>query len=95
MQVQTTIIFDKWLETLRDREGRGLILKHIDRMKHGNLGDVKNIAGSIFEKRIYFGAGYRLYFVNKDNKIIIILCGGNKSTQQRDIEKAKIIAKEL
>jgi putative addiction module killer protein len=64
-------------------------------MRKGNFGDTKNIEGSIFEKRIFYGAGYRLYFVNKNNQLIILLCGGDKSTQQKDIEKAKYIAEDV
>ena len=95
MDVKSTQIFDKWLENLNDKQGRGIILKHIDRIKLGNLGKVKNICGNIFEKKIYFGPGYRLYFTNKNDRLIIILCGGDKSTQQEDIEKAINIEKEL
>ena len=64
-------------------------------MGKGNLGDTKNVRENIFEKRIFYGAGYRLYFMNKNGQLIIILCGGDKSTQQKDIEKAKQIAKEI
>ncbi|MCL2174770.1 MAG: hypothetical protein FWB73_01875 [Treponema sp.] len=78
-----------------DKQGRGIILKHIDRMKLGNLGKVKNIKGSLYEKKIYYGPGYRLYFTNKNEQLIILLCGGDKSTQQQDIENAKIMEKEL
>ena len=95
MEIKTTTVFDAWLLTLKDKEGKGIILKHIDRMKLGNLGKVRSVGDNIFEKKIYFGAGYRLYFVNKSGQLIIILCGGDKSTQQKDIEKAKIIIKEL
>ena len=95
MEVKTTTIFDAWLMALRNKEDKGIILKHIDRMKLGNMGKVRNVGDNIFEKKIYYGAGYRLYFVNKSGQLIILLCGGDKSTQQKDIEKAKIIAKEL
>ena len=95
MDVKSTQIFDKWLKDLTDKQGRSIILKHIDRMKLGNLGKVENICGNIFEKKIYFGPGYRLYFTNKNGRLIIILCGGDKSTQQQDIEKAINIGREL
>ncbi|MDR1453432.1 MAG: type II toxin-antitoxin system RelE/ParE family toxin [Candidatus Margulisbacteria bacterium] len=95
MEVKTTSIFDEWLLKLKDRQSAGLIVKHIDRMRRGNLGNVKNVGGNLFEKKMHQGAGYRLYFVNKNSQLIIILCGGDKSTQQKDIEKAKQIIREI
>jgi len=95
MDVKKTQLFADWLEGLKDKQGRGIILKHIDRMKLGNLGKVKNIRGNVFEKKIYFGPGYRLYFINKEGRLIILLCGGDKSTQQQDIENAVKMAKEF
>ena len=95
MNIKSTQIFDNWLDDLKDKQGRSIILKHIDRMKLGNLGKVRNIQGNLFEKKIYFGPGYRLFFFNKKDQLIFLLCGGDKSTQQQDIENAKILAKEL
>ena len=95
MEIRFTEIFSDWLDTLRDREARTLILKHVDRMRKGNLGDIKNIGESVFEKRIFYGAGYRLYFLNKSGRLIILLCGGDKSSQQKDIEKAQQMAREV
>jgi len=95
MKVKGTQLFYDWLENLKDKQGRGIILKHIDRMKLGNMGKTKNIFGDVFEKKIYFGPGYRLYFINKSDQLIIILCGGDKSTQKQDIENAKKLAEEL
>ena len=95
MEVITSEVFKKWLHKLRDDNAVTEILTHIDRMKLGNLGKVKNVGGNVFEKKIYYGPGYRLYFANKNGQLIVILCGGDKSTQQKDIEKAKIIAKEM
>jgi len=95
MNVKTTQTFNDWLENLKDKQGRSIILKHIDRIKLGNLGKVKSIHENVFEKKIYYGPGYRLYFINKNNLLIIILCGGDKSTQRQDIEKAINMAGEL
>ena len=95
VNVKGTQIFYEWLENLKDKQGRSIILKHIDRMKLGNLGKVKTILGNVLEKKIYYGPGYRLYFVNKSGQLIIILCGGDKSTQKQDIENAKKMAEEL
>jgi len=95
INIKVTQIFDNWLKNLKDKQGRGIIMKHIDRMNLGNPGKIKNICGNIFEKKIYFGPGYRLYFIKKNDQLIIILCSGDKSTQKQDIEKAKILAMEL
>ena len=95
MNVKGTQIFYEWLENLKDKQGRSIILKHIDRMKLGNLGKVKTIFGNVFEKKIYYGPGYRLYFINETSQLIIILCGGDKSTQKQDIEKTKNLAEEM
>lgn len=95
MEVKKTEVFENWFLKLRDIKTKMIVSTHIRRMTIGNLGDVKNIGGNIFEKRIYYGAGYRLYFMNKSNQLIILLCGGDKSTQHKDIEKAKQIAKDV
>ncbi|MCL2880204.1 MAG: type II toxin-antitoxin system RelE/ParE family toxin [Treponema sp.] len=95
MVVKSIKVFDEWLDKLKDKPGRGLILKHIDRMKLGNLGKVKNISRGVFEKKIYYGPGYRLYFTNNGDQLIILLCGGDKSSQQQDIIKAIDLAKEI
>ena len=95
MEIRKTEVFENWFLKLRDVQTRMIISNHIKRMTIGNFGDVKNVGGNVFEKRIYYGAGYRLYFINKNSQLIILLCGGDKSTQHKDIEKAKQIAKEL
>ena len=64
-------------------------------MAAGNLGDVKNIADGVSEARIFFGPGYRLYFAFRDGQIIILLCGGDKTSQDRDIERARLLVKEV
>ena len=87
-------IFGKWLEKLRDKKAKTIIDKHIYRMSLGDMGKVKNVGGNVFEKKIYYGAGYRLYFINRNGNIIVLLCGGDKSTQPKDIKLAHIIAKE-
>jgi len=95
IHLKTTQVFDEWLDSLKDKQGRGIILKHIDRLKLGNPGKIKNIFGNVFEKKIYYGPGYRLYFINETSQLIIILCGGDKSTQKQDIEKTKNLAEEM
>ena len=81
--------FDKWLDKLRDRHARLHILDRINNMIDGNLGDVKPVGEGVSEARIHYGAGYRLYFCQTGKVVIVLLCGGDKSTQSKDIEKAK------
>ncbi len=70
-------------------ELRAQIRKRLNRVRLGNFGDIDHIEGNIFELRIHAGAGYRIYYAKKDNKIVILLCAGSKRSQSRDIEKAK------
>lgn len=79
--------FASWMSAL-DPWTRARIAQHIDRMKLGNMGDSKHLQGGVFEKKIDFGPGYRLYYSKEGNKIIVLLCGGDKSTQGRDIDRA-------
>jgi putative addiction module killer protein len=94
MRIRRTGAFKKWLEKLRDAVGKGLILTRIDRLEEGNPGDWGPVGGGLFEMRIHYGPGYRVYYKNDGSKTIILLCGGDKSTQEADIEKAKQIAGE-
>ncbi|WP_175869614.1 type II toxin-antitoxin system RelE/ParE family toxin [Bartonella gabonensis] len=92
--IKTTDEFDKWLEKLKDRKAANMILERLRRIRSGLLGDVKFFNG-IGELRIHYGAGYRIYFVKKGDKIIILLWGGNKSTQSNDIQKALSLLEDL
>ncbi len=94
-EIRSTAIFDKWLSRLRDRQAVLAIAQRLTRAAAGNLGDVKPVGGGIREIRIFTGKGYRLYFTMKGEKIILLLCGGDKSSQQKDIEKAKAMAGKL
>jgi len=93
--IKETKIFSKWLLKLKDIKAKVAILRRITRMKQGNFGDTKGVGENISELRITTGAGYRVYYTIKKEKVILLLVGGDKSTQSKDIEKAKIIAKEL
>lgn len=81
--------FSEWLIALRDVQASARILLRIDRAKQGNLGDHKFIADGMFELRVDTGTGYRVYFGRVNNELIVILWGGDKGSQQRDIEKAQ------
>ncbi len=85
--------FSKWLSGLKDRQARMRIYVRLDRLSLGNFGDAGPIGEGLSELRIHYGPGYRLYYLQRDTRVVM-LCGGDKSSQPRDIEKAKIIAKE-
>ena len=95
IEVRQTERFRKWLTGLRDERARARILKRLDRAQAGNLGDVAPVGEGVSEMRIFYGPGYRVYFVQRDKELIVLLCGGDKSTQAADIEEAKAMAKEL
>ena len=93
--VRQTTRFSTWLAGLRDDRARAKILKRIDRAKKGNLGDVGPVGQGVSEMRIFYGPGYRLYFIHRGKALIVLLCGGDKSTQDADIAEAKDMAKEV
>lgn len=86
--------FTEWLMTLRDTQGRQRILVRIGRLEQGNYGDVAPVGDGVSELRLFFGPGYRVYFGEDENMVIVLLCGGDKSTQKRDITQAKVYWKE-
>lgn len=87
-------VFANWLGKLRDREARARIQARIDRLRHGNPGDVKPAGSGVSELRIDYGPGYRVYFQQRGAFVIVLLCGGDKRTQDGDIKRAVQIAKE-
>jgi putative addiction module killer protein len=93
--VRRTGEFVDWLTDLKDVQARARIAKRLDRIADGNLGDAKSVGGGVSELRFAFGPGYRVYFTLRGQVVIILLCGGDKQTQSRDIERAIVIAKEL
>jgi putative addiction module killer protein len=93
--VQESQEFATWLDSLRDRTTRARILARLRRLAFGNMGDVAPVGDGISELRLHFGSGYRVYFVRRGDALILLLCGGDKSTQQRDIGRAKRLAQEL
>lgn len=94
-EVIQTDEFEAWLDGLRDRQAQVQIAKRIVRVQSGLLGDVKPVGDGVSELRVHHGPGYRLYFVRRGQVVIILLCGGNKGSQARDIERAKAMAKEV
>ncbi len=81
--------FTEWFETIRDQKTRTSIRKRLQRLEEGNFGDFSSVGEGIYELRLHFGPGIRIYFGVESNRIIVVLCGGDKSSQQRDIERAK------
>jgi len=94
-QVYETEIYTKWFASLKDERVKARIDKRIDRARYGNFGDWKTETGEIRAMRLDYGPGYRLYYVIRNNKLIVLLCGGDKRNQQADIKKADELAKEL
>jgi putative addiction module killer protein len=94
-QIQRTEVFSKWLAGLRDAKGTARILARLDSVRLGNLGDSKSLGGGLHQMRIFAGPGYRLYFAPRGEIVIILLCGGDKSSQQRDIARARRLLAEL
>jgi putative addiction module killer protein len=95
LQIQQTDSFAKWLLNLRDTRARARILARLDSVRLGNLGDVKSIGGGVSEMRVDVGSGYRIYFTRRHRIVIILLVGGDKGTQTRDIARAKLLAKAV
>lgn len=95
IEVRQTADFTKWLGGLRDRSARARILVRIRRMEMGNPGDVKPVGEGVREMRIPYGPGYRLYFASIGDVVMILLCGGDKASQPRDIARARKMAKEI
>ena len=94
--IEKTIEFDKWLRKLKDLKSKAKILFRIQKIENdGHFGDCKPVGNGIKELRVNFAKGYRVYFKEKDRKIIVLLIGGDKSTQQNDIKKAKEIWNNL
>lgn len=94
MELQQTETFRKWRLQLKDELARALIASRLDRLAFGHAGDVAPVGEGVSELRIHHGPGYRIYFRKKGKTIIILLCGGDKSTQVKDIKAAKRLAGE-
>ena len=95
LEVRQTDTFASWLRALKDANAVARIAARIRRLELGNLGDVKPVGEGVSELRIDYGPGYRIYFIRQGNTVVILLCGGDKRTQNKDIRTAKRMAKEV
>jgi putative addiction module killer protein len=95
IEIRKTDVFAEWLEGMRDMKGRARVQARIERLAQGNAGDVQSVGGGVSEMRIHFGPGYRVYFKQQGRILIILLAGGDKSTQAKDIKTALKLARNL
>ena len=92
VQVRSTEEFAVWLGGLKDKQGRAKILARIDRLEDGNPGKTRSVGAGVVEMKIDFGPGYRVYYIQRGQSLILLLCGGDKNTQANDIKRAKALA---
>lgn len=93
MRVEETEVYRAWINGLRDAAGRARVQVRVDRLVHGNPGQHRNLTGGVSELKIDFGPGYRVYYTQRGTRLILLLAGGDKSTQARDIEQAITLAR--
>ena len=87
--------FEEWLDSLKDKNAQAIIIQRIDRVNLGNFGDCRGLGEGIYELRVHYGPGYRVYFGDLNGVIVILLCGGSKRTQRQDMNKAREYWREL
>ncbi|MDZ4178012.1 MAG: type II toxin-antitoxin system RelE/ParE family toxin [Coriobacteriia bacterium] len=95
IEIRQTAEYESWFEKLRDLQAKARILARIRRLSLGNLGDIKPVGEGVSELRITYGPGYRVYVKKQGDVLVILLVGGDKSSQKRDIERAKELARGL
>jgi putative addiction module killer protein len=93
--IQTTEIFDEWFDNLKDRRAAMRIQARIDRAEDGNFGDSEPVGEGVSEMRIHYGPGYRVYYAQRGQEVVILLAGGDKSTQSKDIKAALELARQF
>ena len=93
--IEKTNHFVEWLTGIKDTKFKSRILTRVDRVKAGNFGDHKQLENDLYELRFFFGPGFRVYYTIRDNTIVLLVNGGNKASQKKDIKKAKAILKEI
>lgn len=94
IELRQTAIFAEWFARIRDRSAKARIEARLDRLALGNPGDVRPVGEGVSELRISYGPGYRVYYMQRGKVLVILLCGGDKSTQDRDITQAKALARQ-
>lgn len=94
-QVRQTDIFAKWLSRFKDRKATARLLARIESLRQGNTGDSKSLGSGLHELRMHTGPGYRVYYTRKSGLVILLLCGGDKSSQSKDIARARQIMNDL
>ena len=95
IKVRETEEFSRWLHRLKDDNAAARILVRIRRAELGSLGHCRSVGGGVMEMRVDYGPGYRVYFARQGDSIVVLLCGGDKRTQQRDIKRAKELMEQL
>ncbi len=95
IEIRKTEHFANWLDNLRDIQAKARVLVRIERLASGNAGDVKPVGDGVSEMRIDYGPGYRVYFIQRGSELIVLLAGGDKSSQSRDIKSAIRLAQNL
>jgi putative addiction module killer protein len=95
MRVRMTEVYRDWINSFEDRAARARIQERVDRHVHGNPGQLRNLTGGVSELKIDFGPGYRVYYIVRAGELIVLLAGGDKSTQERDIKAAVTLARNL
>src|SRR5688572_30741400 len=95
VELLKTDVFDRWLTKLRDARAAARVQARLDRLAMGNPGDVKSVGEGVVEMRIDYGPGYRVYYIRRGVLVIMLLCGGDKGTQVKDIARAKQMAQAL
>jgi len=95
IEVRQTEVFAAWFAKLKDREARARITVRIRRLSLGNPGDVRPVGRGVSEMRIDYGPGYRVYFIRRGDTVVVLLCGGDKRAQERDIARALELAQQI
>jgi putative addiction module killer protein len=95
LEIRQSETFSGWMRSLRDAQGRAVIARRIERMAAGNFGDHRSVGEGVSELRVPFGPGYRVYYTLRGKDLIVLLCGGDKGSQRRDIARARELAGQL
>ena len=95
MRVEKTDVYREWIDALKDRAGRARVLVRVDRLIQGNPGQHRNLTDGVSELKVDFGPGYRVYYAQRGSRLLLLLAGGDKSTQQKDVAKAIYLAKNF